>query len=69
MCADPLREILEVAERVSIAGDEFALAVLDVGEGAKAIDLQLENNWSESKGSERRESRIGRILRGNTQEL
>jgi len=35
--ADPLREILEVAERISVARDEFALAVLDVGEGTEAI--------------------------------
>jgi len=30
--SDPLREILEVAERVAVAGDKVALAVLDVGE-------------------------------------
>jgi len=41
--ADPLPEILEVAERVSFAGDKVALAVLDVGEGAEAVDLQLED--------------------------
>ncbi len=37
--ADPLRQILEVAERVSLAGDKIALAVLDVCERAEAIDL------------------------------
>jgi len=41
--ADPLPEILEVAERVSFAGDKVALAVLDVGEGAKAVDLQFKD--------------------------
>src|SRR5262245_63389332 len=43
MLADPLREILKVAERLSVARDEVALAVLDVGEGAEAVDLQFEN--------------------------
>jgi len=43
MFSDPCREILEIAERASVAGEEFALAVLDVGEGAKAVDLQFEN--------------------------
>ena len=37
--SDPLCEILEVAERLSIARDEVALAVVDVGEGANAVDL------------------------------
>src|SRR5262249_19514820 len=40
--SDPLREILEIAERVSITRDKITLAVLDVGAGAKAINLQLE---------------------------
>ena len=43
MFSDPVREIVEVAECVSVAGDKIALAVLDVGEGAEAVDLQLEN--------------------------
>jgi hypothetical protein len=41
MLADPLRQILEVAKGVAVAGDEIALALLDVGEGAEAVDLQL----------------------------
>jgi len=39
--ADPLRQMLEVAERVPVARDEITLAVLDVGERSKAIDLQF----------------------------
>ena len=39
--ADPLRQSLEVAERVPILGDEIALTVLDVGQRSKAIDLQF----------------------------
>jgi hypothetical protein len=41
--ADPLREILEIAEGVAIPGNEIALAVLDLGERPETIDLQLED--------------------------
>ena len=41
--SDPLREILKVAERVSVARDKFALAVIDISEGTEAVDLQLED--------------------------
>ena len=43
MFSYPLRQILEVSERVSIAGDEFLLAVLGIRERTKAVDLQLED--------------------------
>jgi hypothetical protein len=36
-----LRQILEVAEGVPVAGHEIALAVLDVGNCPEAVDLQL----------------------------
>ena len=32
-----------VAKRVAVAGDEIALAVFDVGQGAEAVNLQLED--------------------------
>ena len=43
MFADPMRQILEVAERVAISGDKVAVAVLDVGEGTETIDLQFKD--------------------------
>jgi hypothetical protein len=41
--ADPFRQILEVVECVSIAGDKITVAVLDVGKRTEAINLQLED--------------------------
>jgi len=35
----PLRQMLEVAERVPVPRDEIALAVLDVSERTEAVDL------------------------------
>ena len=39
----PLYKVFKIAERVAVAGDEFALAILDIGKRPEAIDLQLED--------------------------
>jgi hypothetical protein len=36
-----LRQILEVPERLAVAGDKIALAVLDIGKRAETIDFQF----------------------------
>jgi hypothetical protein len=41
--ADPLREVLEVAECVAVAGYEIALAALKIRKGPETIDLQFVN--------------------------
>jgi len=41
MFGDPHCQISEAAECISVARYQFAFAVLDVGESAKAIDLEF----------------------------
>ena len=41
MFGDPGRQLRESAEHVSISGDQFAFAVLDMGESAEAVHLQF----------------------------
>jgi hypothetical protein len=63
---DPLRQLRESPEDVSISGDQFAFAGLDVGERAeKPSTFNSQMNRSESKGSERLESRMGRRFRSS----
>jgi hypothetical protein len=52
-------------EDVSVSRDQFPLAIVDVSERAEAINLQFVHESSESNGSERRESLMGRRFRGD----
>jgi hypothetical protein len=40
---DPLCEILEVAERVPVARNKIAMAVVDIGERSEAVDFQFKD--------------------------
>src|SRR5262249_48698624 len=52
-------------EDISISRDQLPLGSLMWASARKPSIFDSKMNWSESKGSARRESRIGRILRGN----
>src|SRR5262249_10928522 len=67
--ADPFRQIFEVAECVSMARDEFALTFSMYARERKPSIFNSKINWSESKGSRRRESRMGRRFRGSMEGL
>jgi hypothetical protein len=41
MFSDPVGKIREPAKRVSVSGDQFALAVFDVSKRSKAVHLQF----------------------------
>jgi hypothetical protein len=43
MFSDSCRKVSKAVERVSLSGDQFSLAFLDVSERTKAVNLQLED--------------------------
>jgi hypothetical protein len=69
MFSDPCGEICKATEHVSVARDQFSFAILNVRQYSKTIDLQFKDKLVESKGSGRRESRIGRRFRSRTNGL
>jgi hypothetical protein len=66
---NPGGELGEAMEGVAVSRHQFALALVDMRQCAEAVDLQLVDEQIRVKGSERRESRMGRNFRGSTGEL
>jgi hypothetical protein len=65
MFSDPSGKIRKATEYVSVSRDQLFLASFDVRECAETVNLQFIDKRSESKGSMRRKSRMGRRFRGN----
>ena len=41
--SDPCGEIRKAAEHISVSGDQFTMAVIDVSESAESVDFQLKD--------------------------
>jgi hypothetical protein len=62
--SDPRAKIGKTTEDISISGDQFPLAGINMREGSKAIDLQFKNKLVRIEGLRTARKRIGRRLRG-----
>jgi hypothetical protein len=58
--ADQSGEFCESTEAGSLPRHQFTMASFDMCQGSEAVDLQFQDKLFESKGSSRRDSRVGR---------